>query len=462
MKSVLLILASVLCIYHTALAQKTINVIALERGATMVKTPNSRVPVTDRVAFKKYSAGALFDQSPNVWSSDGVRFPFVFVMELVEEFNVQKLIFDNRCEFYPGIETKKVQVEFSTESAEAGFKNIGEYILEKEKLNQFSVPPQKTRWIRLTILENYGNREWVQLAEFKVLGVPGNRIGQTVDINGVWHTNWQDMTFVQEGSSFTGKYIYTSEGRKYKGKVKDGKISRNSIAFKWDEGNANGTANLFLNQEGNKISGFWRNANHAPDFNLWSMSRKAEETKAIEYSEEIEPEVVEEEIIEEPIVEATAVATPEPTPETVTETPSPSIPTPETVAVQAAATPPPVTIGDIDIAEIKAGEAIVMDNIIFKQGAASVSPESRPELNILYEYLASNKNAKIIVNGHTDKIGDPKKNVLLSQARANSIKKYLVAKGINKNRIKAVGLGDTKTLCPPPCVKNRRVDFVVL
>ncbi|MFY0602219.1 MAG: OmpA family protein [Cyclobacteriaceae bacterium] len=473
---------SILTLIFTANAQKAVNIVALEHGTTMLETPSSQVNITDRQVLLKHSAGALFDQNPkNKWSSSGVRFPFVFTLELVEEHNIQKFVFDNNCEFYPGIETKDVKVEFSTSITADDFQLVGEYELEKEKSNVFSISPQKARRIRLTILSNYGNKDRVQLSEFKAIGIPSNRIGKDIDINGVWHTNWQDMTFVQEGKSFTGKYVYTSEGRKYKGKVKNGSVDRNVLSFIWDEGNAKGTAKLFMNQEGNKISGYWKNASNPRDFNLWTMTRKVEESKAIEYSEAVELKVVEEEEgiekeeepiekKEEPVLEKEAPvaqapkeveekkteATPPPTPQ-VTPTPTVAKETPV-----AKPETPKIKIGDKEVSEIKTGETIVMKNIIFRQGAASVSPESYPELNNLYDYLKANKKAKIKVNGHTDKIGDPKKNILLSQARANAIKKYLVNKGINKNRILAVGLGDTKTICPTPCNENRRVDFVLV
>lgn len=445
------ILICVISIAHCSFCQEPVNAVALKLGSTMIEIPKSMAQVTDRVFLDKYSSGALFDESKNVWSSQGTSFPFVFVMELAEEFNIQKLEFDNRCEFYPGIEAKNIKVEFSTEGPDSGFKTVSEYTLEKEKLNKVKITPQKTRWIKLSVLDNYGNKERVQLAEFRAIGVPGNRIGETVDINGVWHTNWQDMTFVQEGKSFTGKYIYTSDSRKYKGKVKNGVIYRNGITFNWNEGNASGTAVLFMNKEGSKISGLWQNDHHEKDFNVWSMTRNVEESKEIEYSESIEPEIVVDNSAEEETAIVPEVAVPSPT---IAPVAAPV----ETIAP----TKPKIKIGDTDIEEIKAGEAIVMKNINFKLGAATVNPDSYPELDVLFDFMQSNKNSKIKVNGHTDKIGDPKKNIMLSQARANAIKKYLTNKGINKNRIRAVGVGDTQTLCPSPCPENRRVDFVLI
>jgi outer membrane protein OmpA-like peptidoglycan-associated protein len=443
-------------------SQKLINAVALENGATMLVIPPSETEITEREVLTKYSAGSLFDQSPKPWSSSYPKFPLTFIIELAEEYNIQQLVFDNRCEFYPGIDTKTVRVEFSTESKDSGFQVVGEYELNEEVLNEISISPKKTRWIKLIILSNYGLTKRVQMAEFKAMGVPGNRMNQTVDISGVWHTNWQDMTIEQKGKTFSGNYVYTSDGRKYKGKVVNGSIERNAISFTWDEKNARGNAKLYLNQEGNQISGFWHNGHIATDFNLWTMHRTKEESKPIEYSEPIEPEVIPEEVVEEvveanenPIKEEPII---EPTPPIVTTDPviNPA-PIVEKTVVQG-----PPKIGNKELTEIKAGEAITMESIIFALGTAKVQKESFAELDILFDYLQDNKEAKVKINGHTDMIGDPDKNIMLSQARANAVRTYLTKKGVAKNRIKAVGMGDTQTLCPSPCEQNRRVDFVLL
>lgn len=265
-------------------SQTAVNIISLEHGSKLIKIPVSEVPVTERRVLDKYSAGALFDQSSNVWSSNKLTFPMEFVVELAEEYNIQKLVFDNKCEFYPGIETKNVRVEVSSESQDSGFELAGEFELEKEKLNEFTIAPKKARWIKLVILSNHGKSNRIQLAEFSAIGTPTNKISRTVDIGGVWHSNWQDMTINQNGNSFDGSYVYTSGKRKFKGKVLNGNISRNSIDFTWDEKSVKGTAKLYLNQEGNQISGIWRNSENKKDFNLWTMTRNVQESKPIEYS----------------------------------------------------------------------------------------------------------------------------------------------------------------------------------
>ena len=61
--------------------------------------------------------------------------------------------------------------------------------------------------------------------------------------------------------------------------------------------------------------------------------------------------------------------------------------------------------------------------------------------------------------------GDAAKNMDLSQRRGNTIKKYLVTKGIDENRLKTQGFGDTRPLVANDSeenkAKNRRVEFKV-
>lgn len=429
--------------FNLCFAQQSINIIALEHGSRMVKVPPSKVDVTERQVLAKYSPGALFDQGPNVWSSKSVRFPFEFLVELAEEYRIQKLVFNNKCEFYPGIETKKVRVEVSTTDKDTGFESVGEYELQKEALNEFDIAPKKARWIKLVILENYGNNERVQLAEFEAIGVPANQIKRTVEIGGVWHTNWQDITFEQNGDLFSGSYVYTADKRKFKGKVLNGKFNRNSVEFDWDEGKIEGSAKLYLNQEGNQMSGLWKNAANPRDYNLWTMTRTQVESKPIEYEEPVEEpvaEIVEEEEEPEEVMEEVA---------TVKEV------VPEPVPVPKA----PIKIGDD---EITVGKEIILKNVFFELGKSRVMARSHDELNKLFDYLSENPKTEVVINGHTDKIGDRKKNMILSQQRADAIKEYLTEKGIEKKRITTNGLGDTKTLCAPPCKENRRVDFVLV
>ena len=67
-------------------------------------------------------------------------------------------------------------------------------------------------------------------------------------------------------------------------------------------------------------------------------------------------------------------------------------------------------------------------------------------MNKLYNILSDNKNVKIELSCHTDSRGNDRDNLILSQARADHAAEYLIQKGINKDRIIAVGYGSLRLL----------------
>jgi len=65
--------------------------------------------------------------------------------------------------------------------------------------------------------------------------------------------------------------------------------------------------------------------------------------------------------------------------------------------------------------------------------------------------------------GHTDNVGSPATNKKLSADRAESVKRYLVEKGIDESRISTRGAGDTQPVASNKTAegraKNRRIEF---
>lgn len=121
---------------------------------------------------------------------------------------------------------------------------------------------------------------------------------------------------------------------------------------------------------------------------------------------------------------------------------------------------------DIYLVPIEKGEKISLNNIFFKFAEFELLKESYNELNRLVELLNNNPKMQIQINGHTDNIGSITNNYRLSLKRANSVAEYLIDKGINKNRIKVKGFGETKPIVDNKSesgrTKNRRVEFEIL
>ncbi len=106
----------------------------------------------------------------------------------------------------------------------------------------------------------------------------------------------------------------------------------------------------------------------------------------------------------------------------------------------------------------------IAETINFQLGSAKLTKDSEKLLDDVASVVKENQSkiASLAVEGHTDAIGAPEKNMKLSQARANSVKAYLAKKGINGSMIKAQGFGHTrpKFTDKAEMAKNRRVEFI--
>jgi len=103
--------------------------------------------------------------------------------------------------------------------------------------------------------------------------------------------------------------------------------------------------------------------------------------------------------------------------------------------------------------------------ILFATGKAELQPESRPVLKEIAATLKEHEELKILIEGHTDNVGQAASNLSLSEARAAAVKAALVADfGIDGSRITTQGLGDTKPAVPNATpegrAQNRRVEIV--
>jgi outer membrane protein OmpA-like peptidoglycan-associated protein len=106
---------------------------------------------------------------------------------------------------------------------------------------------------------------------------------------------------------------------------------------------------------------------------------------------------------------------------------------------------------------------VSLPKVQFEQGKAKLLESSKEELNKLTKYLLENKDVKAEIIGHTDNLGDDQVNQKLSQERAESVRQYLIKGGVDGNRIKAKGKGEsepnTSNDTPEGRAMNRRVEL---
>jgi outer membrane protein OmpA-like peptidoglycan-associated protein len=108
----------------------------------------------------------------------------------------------------------------------------------------------------------------------------------------------------------------------------------------------------------------------------------------------------------------------------------------------------------------------VIPGIEFDLGKATIRPASNGVLTEAASVLKEFPAMRVAISGHTDNVGDAKKNIDLSKARADSVKEFLVSQGVAAERIDTRGAGpdepiaDNKTA--PGRQKNRRIEFKLL
>ena len=101
----------------------------------------------------------------------------------------------------------------------------------------------------------------------------------------------------------------------------------------------------------------------------------------------------------------------------------------------------------------------------FDYNKATLRPEAFPILNNSAEILLNHPDVSVDIVGHTDQVGSDKYNDKLSLQRAESVKKYLIAKGVAASRLGTVGKGKRDLLFnendPTSRFYNRRIEFRV-
>ena len=112
---------------------------------------------------------------------------------------------------------------------------------------------------------------------------------------------------------------------------------------------------------------------------------------------------------------------------------------------------------------VEPAKTFAVDGVNFQTGSAEITSESFSVLDKVFDQLEAFPAAEFEITGHTDNRGKAKINLKLSQDRAESVRKYLVNRGVAASRLTAKGYGDTRPLASNETAEgraqNRRIEF---
>ncbi len=128
------------------------------------------------------------------------------------------------------------------------------------------------------------------------------------------------------------------------------------------------------------------------------------------------------------------------------------------------------TLGKFDLLyrllPVRLGHVLQLQKIYFSPGGYNILQSSYGELTELLYLFNEYPDLEVRLEGHTDRLGGSKNNMILSEKRVEAIRDYLVAHGISEKRIKVKGYGDTRPVSTENTEAarraNRRVEVRIL
>ncbi len=153
------------------------------------------------------------------------------------------------------------------------------------------------------------------------------------------------------------------------------------------------------------------------------------------------------------------VTAPEPIPESEPEPIPESEPVPEI-----ALAPEPEPKAQAEVVE-ELLQTLDLSGITFLSGSNEITPQGKLILDEVVNVLAEHTEFDVVIEGHTDSVGDDNLNFELSQQRAQSVLNHLASTGIQAERLTAAGLGESQPIADNDTKEgrslNRRIEFTV-
>ncbi len=104
-------------------------------------------------------------------------------------------------------------------------------------------------------------------------------------------------------------------------------------------------------------------------------------------------------------------------------------------------------------------------SVLFATGKWALLPSAQSRLEEVAKALKEQEGHNITIEGHTDSVGNDAANQTLAQKRADSVREFLVSRGVSADRARAVGVGEARPVAdnasPDGRANNRRVEIII-
>ena len=380
-----------------------INLTSYANGAWILKKPAEY--------DETWSAFWLLDErSQTGWATPkGTVTPQEVLIALPEQSVIKALEFDSAS--VDGDEqgtrsAKDVVIEVSNVGPTTGFEVLAAVSLKAKKDKQrFAIAKAVTaRWIKLTIKNNHGSAEYIELFDVRAYGEQKTKTAAP-NLSGTYATNYSNFRLQQDGALVSGCYEH-ADGLITNGGV-DGRVTR----FTWVQAKERGPAVLTFSPDGKEMLGLWWPEGQTDGTGFIWTGKKVSDTVGS----------------------------------------CPHWNGAQTASSQLAK----------DITET--GRARIY-GINFDTDLDVIKPESKAALENIVKLAKEKGDWKFTIEGHTDSTATPAYNQSLSEKRAAAVKTYLAAAGVAGTRLAAQGLGATKPVADNGTAmgraQNRRVELV--
>jgi hypothetical protein len=383
----------------------SVNLLSWGAGALIVQAPPSYSESGN------WSPDALLDELPNTgWATKaGDLTPKVFVFELADRSQITSLAFDTAQVENRGRGAKDLKVEIS-DSKDGGFTPIATPSLAPVMDHQkFALKtPAAGRYLRLTVLSNWGDSQYMEIMDVYAYGKPLVQRALP-DNSGKFSSSYGNFHMQQTGAAVNGCYEYAN------GLIENGGFDGRVLRFTWTEGQVGGNrhggpAMLIFADDGQSFTGFWWHdgSTSGSPSGSWHGTRISRDVGSCPYWKPGAGNAVE--------------------------------------------------------AQLQSEGRARLYGILFDTDSDHLKDESKPTLDELVAAARAQPSWNFAIEGHTDNVGSDAHNQALSEKRAISVKTYLVAAGVNENRLTTQGFGSSRPVASNDTAlgrsQNRRVEIV--